>query len=189
MARDMASLLSQPSMATPPDAEPQDNQQSAAQPGSIQKLMENNPGAAMQSGAQGQPAPNAQMTNAVLRHMRIFAQAYDDLLKLDDIGKTDIKGPFVKTMARLLGDNMMSLPQTLQLMKSFPDNPLQQRQWVQQHYAQDRQMSLAIMMHHAQSFPDLDNEPPLKSGYDHQAAMAEVINHYKPFHRRNRKNG
>jgi hypothetical protein len=197
MPRDMASLLSQPSQATPPEMDPGQARQGqdalvSAQPGSMQALMQQNPGAAMQQGAQGQPAPNAKMTNAILRHMRIFSQAYEGLLKNDDIGKADIKGPFIEAMAKLLGGGMMSLPQTMQLMKSFPEDPLQQRQWVQQHYAQDRQAALMTVMQHAKAFPMMDSAQPLNprdGSYDHQSAMAEAIGHYKPFQRQVKKNG
>ena len=154
MPQNMSSLMSQPSQATPPEADPQAGQQQQQQgPQSLQNLMQENPGAAMEQGANGRPAPNFQMTVAALKHMRMFADEWEKLLKTDDIGKVDIKGQFIEGMARLMGERIVTLPQTLQMMKSFPDNPLQQRQWVEEHYARDRQAKAMIMQQHAQAFP------------------------------------
>ncbi len=183
MANNMASLLSQPSQATPPDAAPGQSQQlQGQQSASLQNLMQDNPGAGMAAGADGQPAPNMQMTLAGLRHMRMFAHEWEDLLKTDDIGKADIKGPFVKTMATLMGEQLVTLPQTLQMMKTFPEDPLGQRQWVQEHYARDRQAQVMLMAQHSKAFPGYDlNEPGLQKGTNHIGMMTDLVKHYKQF--------
>lgn len=182
MPQNMASLLSQPSQATPPEADPQQARQGQQQQGpqSLQNLMQDNPGAGMAIGANGRPAPNFQMTVAALKHMRMFAQEWEKLLKNDDIGKVDIKGQFIEGMARLMGDRIVTLPQTLQMMKSFPENPLAQRQWVQEHYARDRAAKAMIMQQHAQAFPIPDlSQAGLNGGYDHAGMMGDLVQHYK----------
>jgi hypothetical protein len=188
MPMDMASLLSQPS---PPTAEPAPSQ--SAQPGSFQALIRDNPGAAMEQGAQGQPAPNYHLTVAALRHLRTFAQEYADILKRDDIGKADVKQPFIEAMARLLGDKMMSLPQTLKLMGSFPDDPLQQRQWLEQHWQQDRAAMIWVLQHHAAAFPatTAGAPPPMPRALSHIEQMNEIISHYKKsnFGKKDKANG
>ena len=180
MPQNMSSLMSQPSQATPPEADPQQSGQQQQGPQSLQNLMQENPGAAMEPGADGRPAPNFQMTIAALKHMRMFANEWEKLLKIDDIGKVDIKGEFIKGMATLMGERIVTLPQTLQMMKGFPDNPLQQRQWVQEHYARDRAAKAMIMQQHARAFPIPDHsQPGLKNGYDHAGMMTDLVQHYK----------
>lgn len=186
MPRDMASLMSQPSQATPPSADMAKQQgPDSTQAGSLQQLMQDNPGASMEQGAQGQPSPNYHMTVAALKHMRMFAQGWEGLLKLDEIGKADIKGPFIEMMAKQMGEGLVSLPQTLQMMKAFPEDPLQQRQFVEQHYAKDRQAIVMLSAQFAQAFPGMSRPPPKpREGMDHIGMMTNLAKHYKQFARK-----
>ncbi len=188
MANNMASLLSQPSQATPPDAGPEQSQAGPQQsPGSLQQLMQDNPGAQMQQGAQGQPAPNFDMTVAALKHMQMFERGWAKLLEIEDIGKADIKGPFIEMMADLMGDQIISLPQTLQLMKKFPEDPLGQRQFVQEHYARDKQAQMMLIAQHTNAFPNPNGIRPAsqEGGGNHIAMMQQMLHHYKQHGRKN----
>jgi hypothetical protein len=116
----------------------------------------------------------------------MFSHAYASILRDPDVGKTDANPMFVEAMAKLLGDGMMSLPQTMNLMKSFPSDPLGQRQWLQQHYVQDRKAMVATLMQHAAAFPatTASAPPPLPRKLSHVEQMSDAINHYRPFVRK-----
>ncbi len=186
MPQDMSSLMSQPSQATPPDADASQGQQQQQGPQSLQNLMQENPGAGVEQGANGQPSPNFHMTVAALKHMRMFERGWESLLKIDDIGKTDIKGSFIEMMAKMMGERIVSLPQTLQMMKGFPDNPLQQRQYVQEHYLRDKQAQEMLIAQHTAAFPNPNGirPPALPRNSDHIGMMKELGDHYKSFGKR-----
>src|SRR5262245_20185647 len=131
MAQDMASLLSQPSQATPPAADPSQRDAQESQ-NSIQAMM--------QVAQTGQTLPN-ELVGTALSHMAEFQRKWRRVLDTPDIGKVDIKGPFITAVSQLMGDQYITLPQALNMLKSFPEDPLGQRQWVSDHYAKDKQAS------------------------------------------------
>jgi hypothetical protein len=140
MANNMASLLSQPSQATPPGAGP--NQSQGGDQQSLQSLIQPSP---QQPGEQ--PLPDAEHIKSALVHMTEFQRKWRQILETENVGKTDIKGPFIEAMAQLMGDQFITLPQALSLMKSFPEDPLQQRQFVEQHLQKDEQATMMLLQH------------------------------------------
>ncbi len=180
MANNMASLLSQPSQATPPDAGPEQSQAGPQQsPGSLQQLM--------QSGQQQpgeQPLPDAEHIKSALVHMTEFQRKWRQILETENIGKTDIKGPFIEAVSQLMGDQFITLPQALSLMKSFPEDPLQQRQFVEQHLQKDEQATM-MLLQQAASQPyrlgDAQRAMQTKelSMTGHADRISKLTNHFK----------
>jgi hypothetical protein len=174
MAPNMASLLSQPSQATPPDAGPEQRQEF---PGSVSGLMQ----ASQQT---GQPLSN-EMVGSALAHMAEFQRKWKQVLDTPDIGKADIKKPFIEAVSQLMGGQFITLPQALSLMKTFPEDPLGQRQWVEDHYSKDKQASMMLLAQHAQRSPlnpgDFQEAMNAKMAdmTGHIGRMKQIADHFK----------
>lgn len=176
MPRDMASLMSQPMAASPPGEDAEQQQRG------LQGLMQQGG-----QGAQGgPPQPNYQQTTAALRHLWEFQKHWQQVMKTPNFGKADLKGPMIDMLADLMGDGYVTLPQTLQMLQDFPTNPLQQRQFVEQHFAQDKKAEDALLQHYrAAAGPpqpgDMQKALAAKGGIGptHAVTMSELAAHYK----------
>lgn len=97
--------------------------------------------------------PNHQETAAVLQHISAFDRQWRDILGDPDIGKGSVRGRILDAMADLMGDGYCSLPQTMSLLKSLPTDPLEQKQWLEQHIQNDEKAMVAVLQHHAAGAP------------------------------------
>jgi hypothetical protein len=146
---DMASLLSQPQTPTPPDADPSQGQRGGSMAGQVQSLMQ--PGGA--PGMPGQPGQQQPLDHATaaagLRHLAEFSRHWREIMTEPGFGTKDIKGSILEMMAEVMGDGLVTLPQVMDQLKRLPTQPLQQRQWVEQHYKDDQQAQLMLMEQYA----------------------------------------
>lgn len=142
---DMASLLSKPNAQPVPAADMDNGQQQAFSLASLMGMKPNQQGQ-QQPGA---PQPSYEQTVAAIRHMGAFQRGWQQILETPNIGKADVRGPFVEMMADLMGEGFITLPQSMTLMKTFPSDPLQQRKWVEEHLQRDEQASVMILQHYA----------------------------------------
>lgn len=159
----------------------------AGSAGPLQALMGGGgaaPGGAPGIPMQQPPAPNHEQTVSALQHIRAFDTKWRDLLTDPGIGSKDQRKQFNLAMADLMGDGFCTLPQTLTLLKTFPDDPLEQRKWLEKHVKQDEQAMTQILAQHAQAFPRTGREPlptvqrgPLAT--DHLKRMDDLMGHYK----------
>ena len=193
---DMASLLSQPQTPTPPDADPSQDQRGGGMASQIQSLMRP-PGAPGQpQGQPGQPGQQQPLDHATaaagLRHLAEFSRHWREIMQEPGFGTKDIKGSILEMMADVMGDGLVTLPQVMDLLKRLPTQPLQQWQFVEQHYKQDQQAMTILLQRHATDFPQVnpaDVDTALKAGRDkstdHVAAMQRLVNHFKGPGRKN----
>jgi hypothetical protein len=190
MPFDMASLLSKPMAPTPADGDaqgqggsggPSPGPQGGAAPG-LAGLM----GGASGGGA-GPPAPTYQQTVSAVRHMARLERDFRGILAEPNIGKTDVKGPFIDVMADLMGEGFSTLPQVLDMMKQFPTNPLEQRQWLEQQVSNNERAQVALLQQHAAAFPEANPAESMAAlqaargplGRDHADTLAALSGHYK----------
>jgi hypothetical protein len=165
----------------------------AGSAGPLQTLMGGGGGAAP-GGAPGipmqkPPAPSYEQTVAALKHIHTYDQKWRDLLADPGVGSKDQRKPFNLAMADLMGDGFCTLPQTLTLLKSFPDDPLEQRKWLEKHVQQDEQAMGMILQQYAQSagppahWDIMKNKIPSEGGgglaNDHLKTIDGLMGHYK----------
>ncbi len=156
-------LVGQPQSDTPPE---QQGSSGTADSSSLQSLMGGQGGGAPQGG-QMQP-PSHHETVAILDHISAYDRHWRELLEDPDIGVSSIRKRVYDVMADLMNDDYATLPQTLQLLKSFPTEPLEQKQWLEKHIQTDEQAMRAVLDHHAQG------SPPPGSFQDEMAAQGEA---------------
>ena len=187
---DMASLLSQPQTPTPPDADPSQDQRGGGMASQIQSLMRP-PGAPGQpQGQPGQPGQQQPLDHATaaagLRHLAEFSRHWREIMQEPGFGTKDIKGSILEMMADVMGDGLVTLPQVMDLLKRLPTQPLQQRQFVEQHYKQDQQAQMILMERYAQQAgpggPWEQEQAKMQQSSNrdnHVATMERLVGHFK----------
>jgi hypothetical protein len=149
---DLSSLVTQQS--SPP---PQAGSSGSADASQMQSLMQQGQGPggqpqdpSGQGGGPPPPPPSHKETVATLKHISAFDQRWRELLKDPGIGVKSIRPRIYTVMADLMGQGYCSMPQTLSLLKTFPAEPLEQKQWLEKHVMQDQQAMTMMLAHHAQ---------------------------------------
>ena len=190
----VSSIIQQPAQAAAPPQQQggsgtsdQSSAQAFAQPGGSAP-----PGGIPQAGApQPPPPPTHQETVAALQHITAFDKRWKDMLADPGAGTQSLRTKFYDATADLMGDGYCTLPQVLSLLKTFPSDPLEQKQWLQKHIQTDETAMTTLLAHHAmgaqgQLQPDLQSDmaanPPAKSGplaNDHLGMMSTLANRYK----------
>lgn len=94
------------------------------------------------------PAPTHAETVAGLRHLHAIAGELRTLLKDENLGKADVKSTLIDAATKLVGSRIIAPAEAVQQLASFPERPFDQKQWVEQHYAQTVQAQAAILDHH-----------------------------------------
>lgn len=185
------SLVQQPQSPQPPQ------QQGASGTGdvtSLQALMQQRQGGP-QDGAQpgtaaGPPAPDRASTVAALRHIAAFDKRWKEMLADPGIGTKNVRSQFLDGIADLMGEGFMSLTQSLTLLKSFPNTPLEQKQWLAKHAEDDEKAMGMLLSHHAAANPagpgwpndetaPLDQMAQQGPARDHLAMMGALADHYR----------
>lgn len=162
----------------------------APMPGGDQQQPSNALQSAPQSGqaapqvAAQRPAPSHEQTVAALRHFGSIQAEVKTLLDNPQLGKSTIKSEIIDGVTKLVSDRIISPAQAVIQLSSVPDDPLQQRKWLEQQMATVSTAQNHILEDHRTSTPgtgDVAGEMAA-AGYDpdkHVQIMDGVMSHYK----------
>jgi|SRR5581483_12406357 len=139
---------------------------------------------ALLSGKQSVPAPTHEQTATALRHFRIVRNALRKLLENPDLGKTNIRPEMIDAMTGLIGDGIMEPANAVTQLSKLPDKPFDQKQAVEQMYADTIRAEIAVLDHHKTTNPPQYSEFALEhlrhvaSGREHVHVMKGLMAHY-----------
>lgn len=144
-------------------------------------------GIPMAGGGQQMQPPSHHETVAILEHISAFDRKWREILANPEIGEESVKKHIYDAMADLMAEEYATLPQTMQLLKSVPDTPLEQKQWLEEHVANDQQAMGMILQHHAMNpmplgtpdAPEQIGQPPSDRGSLVNSAIARYKKHGK----------
>lgn len=157
------SLVTQPNSPEPPDVQGS----SGTAPGSgLDSVLQKPNGGGAPSDAM-QP-PSHHETVAVLQHISAFNQRWKEILSEPDVGKANVRGQIMDVMADMIADDYVTLPQVMTQLKTLPTEPLEQKQWLEQHVANGMQAMAAVRQHY------LGSRPPMGSFEDEMAATRQA---------------
>jgi hypothetical protein len=105
-------------------------------------------GAPAQAGPQQQPAPTHALTVAALRHYDAIKGELKTLLSNPSLGKSDIKSQVIDGVSKLVAERMMTPDNAVMELSKVPEDPLQQRKWVQQQMMQATQAEQSVVEQH-----------------------------------------
>jgi len=141
-----------------------------------------NAGNALQQGAQQQPQqapppPNHAQTVAALRHFDAIKGELQILLQNPALGKSNLKSGIIDGVSKLVGERILSAPEAVIQLSKVPDDPLEQRKFLQQQMMQTIQAERGILAHHAAGFAG-QGSMPTPSADDHMDTMKSLHANY-----------
>lgn len=126
------------------------------------------------------PTPTHGQTVAVLRHMDAIETELAALLKDPAIGKSNMKSKIIDGVTKLVANRILTPGNAVSQLASVPEEPFQQRKWLQMHLMQAVIAKVAVLQHHANAFGgtpehliDKTSDPD-----NHLADMQSVMGHY-----------
>lgn len=110
-------------------------------------------GNALQQGAPAQqqnapPPPSHAQTVAALRHFDAVKTELQTLLSNPALGKSDLKSQIIDGVTTLVSKRIMQPAEAVQQLSKVPENPLEQRKFLQAQMMQTVQAEHAIVDHH-----------------------------------------
>lgn len=131
-------------------------------------------------GAAPIPTPTHGQTVAVLRHMDAIQTELKALLKDPAVGKSNVKSKITDGVANLVAKRIITPGAAVSQLASVPDQPFQQKQWLQTHLMQAVVAKIAVMSHHGKAFGGMPEQMIDKTANpdDHIADMQGAMGHY-----------
>ena len=105
-------------------------------------------GAPAQAGPQQQPAPTHSQTVAALRHYDAIKSELQALLSNPALGKSDLKSEMIDGVSKLVAQRIVSPANAVLELSKIPEDPLQQRKYVQQQMQQAVQAEQSVVEQH-----------------------------------------
>jgi len=181
-------LVTQPGSQEPPDIQ---GSSGADQASSLQGLMGQKPQGAPAGGMQ---APSHQETVALLQHLSAFRRRWQQIADDPEIGTKNVRPQIYEMMADMMGEGYASLPEAMGLLKTIPQAPLEQKQFIEKHIQNDDQAMNAVLQHHAQTEGPLgdfatENAKLEADGGDRASLVNGAVARYKKYPKRPSKVG
>ena len=138
---------------------------------------------ALQQGApqqqqQAPPSPPDHIqTVSAMRHFDAIRDELSILLKNPSLGKSSIKPAVIDGVTSLVSQRIISPAQAVIQLSQVPEDPIQQRKFLQQQMMQTVQAEHTIIAHHATGFAGGGPEPT-PSADNHMDTMAGLHTQY-----------
>jgi hypothetical protein len=131
------------------------------------------------------PPPTHAQTVTAMRHFGELQKRLGKLLADPAVGKENMRPKIFDMGAGLLGDGFMTLPKLMNEIKTLPQDPADQKKWLQQHYTAVSKAQIAVLDHYRAGNPgsgnwqaDLAAQPPAAAG-EHADQMDGIMKHYQ----------
>jgi len=126
------------------------------------------------------PTPTHGQTVAALRHFDAIQTELAILLKDPAIGKSNLRSKIIDGVTKLVSDRIMTPGSAVAQLASVPDEPFQQRKWLEMHLLQSMVAKMKILSDHGKAFGGTPESQIDKTSSpdDHLADMQGVMGHY-----------
>lgn len=126
------------------------------------------------------PTPTHGQTVAALRHFDAIQAELATLLKDPAIGKSNLKSKIIDGVTKLVANRIITPGAAVAQLASVPEQPFQQRKWLETHLLQAFAAKLSVQSHHGKAFGDTPEHMVDKTSSpdDHLADMQGVMGHY-----------
>lgn len=156
-------LTQQPPQGMPPQAPQQ--AQGTPQGG--------NPLAALSQQQQAPPPPPTRaQTVAAVHHFGQIKQAMTPIMADPNLGKSNIRPKVMDSFSKLLMSKVLSLPEIMKAVKSLPEDPVEQKKFVDKIYQDNDKAQQMVLQQHAMSpQPDQADEWSQDGHANHMASL------------------
>ena len=114
---------------------------------------------------------------AGLHHLSSFANAMQPVLRSPDLGKSNIRPKLFDALAHLIGSQIFTVPEVMNGIKDLPNDPIQQKKWLEQKMMQVAQAEQKIVSDYVAQGPGAEN--PVEWTQDtHRDHMTGLMGNY-----------
>lgn len=127
-----------------------------------------------------QPAPTRAQTIAAVHQFGQIKQAMVPILDDPNLGMKNIRPKLLDSFSKLLASKTLTLPEIMKAVKALPDDPVQQKQFVEKIYTDNDKAQMMVLGHHAMGpqQPQGSPEPEAWSQDNHANQMAGLVQQY-----------
>ena len=156
------------------------NQQAPEQPAGAQQ---GNPLARIAPGLspQPQPVPTRAQTTAAVQRFGAIQSAMRMVMEDPEFGKANVRPAIMDAASKLLGSKLLSLPEIMNSIKDIPDDPLEQKSFVQNIYNNAKMAEASVLDHHGAAVVSGKLPPDGGDAYDaglHDQHMTGLLGQY-----------
>jgi hypothetical protein len=129
-----------------------------------------------------QPVPNRAQTTAAVHRFSAVQNAMRAVMEDKDFGKANIRPVLLDEASKLLGSKILSLPEVMNSIKDLPDDPIQQKAFVQNIFNNAQQSEAAVLDHHGAAIASGKLPPDGGQDYsagNHEQHMNGLMRHYQ----------
>lgn len=141
------------------------------------------PASPAQQGQPGQqlnamPAPSHRQTMAALRHFDAIERELTKLLKMPELGKSDMKSEIIDAATHLVSKGILTPSEAVSELGNVPPRPFDQKKFVEAMFKQTVEGQNFVLDHHRTAFA---GQGPFEDGSpnDHLSTMAGLLSHYQ----------
>lgn len=104
----------------------------------------------------------------------------ETILKDPAIGKSNMKSKIIDGVSKLVANRIMTAGAAVGQLATVPEEPFQQKKWLQQHLLNAVLSKVAVLAHHAAAFGGTPEHMVDKTSSpdDHLADIQSVMGHY-----------
>lgn len=132
---------------------------------------------AAQQQAPPPPAPTRAQTIAAVHHFGQVKQAFSPIIDDPNLGQKNIRPKVMDAMSKLLGSKTLSLPDVMKAIKNLPEDPMEQKKFVDGIYQKNDQAQKMVLAQHAAA-PDNGQPQEDWSSDSHANHMAGLMQNY-----------
>jgi hypothetical protein len=126
------------------------------------------------------PAPTHGQAVAALRHFDAIRTELAAILKDPAIGKSNMKSKIIDGVTKLVANRIMTPGAAVAQLASVPEEPFQQKRWLQTHVVQTVFAEMKVLGDHGRAFGGIPEHliDKTSSPDDHLSDMQSVMGHY-----------
>jgi hypothetical protein len=128
------------------------------------------------------PAPTKAQTTAAVQRFSAIQSAMRVVMEDKDFGKSNIRPVLLDEASKLLGTKLLSLPEVMNSIKDLPDDPIEQKSFVQNIYNSAQKAESSVLDHHGAAVATGMLPPNGGPDYDtgqHEQHMNGLMGHYQ----------
>lgn len=126
-----------------------------------------------------QPAPTHAQTVAAVHQFGQIKQSMVPILDDPNLGLKNIRPKLLDSFSKLLASKTLTLPEIMKAVKALPDDPMQQKKFVEKIYNDNDKAQMLVLGHHAMGPQQTDGQEPDQWSSDkHQDYMAGLVQQY-----------
>lgn len=116
------------------------------------------------------PPPTKAQTIAAVHHFGLIKQSMMPIMDDPNLGKSNVRPKIMDSFSKLLSTKVLSLPEIMKAVKNLPEDPIEQKKFVDKIYQDNDKAQKMVLEHHAMGGAQDDEWSQDKHG-DYMAAL------------------